>query len=88
MEWALPCTLAVVVAWLAVRLRRVERDLRSLAATTHDAANRALRRHGRDRWRWRETDGVLRRIARETLPYLDLPDLLAGPPDDSSDSEV
>lgn len=87
MEWALPCTLAVV-AWLWVRLRRVESDLRRLATTTHDAANRAVRRHGRDKWRWRQTDWALRRIAREAAPHLDIPDLLAGPPDEPSTGEL
>ncbi len=87
MAWALLCTLGVV-AWLWVRLRRVERDLRRLSVTTHDAANRAMRRHGRDRWRWRQTDWALRVLARETLPHLDIPDLPTGPPDEQSDDEV
>lgn len=84
MLWALPSTLVAVYLWF--RLRRVERDLRRLSVTTHDAANRAIRRHGRDRWRWREADAAIRRLALESLPYLDVPDLLAGPPDDP-DSE-
>lgn len=78
MIWAL-LSVSVVLAW---RLHVVERRLRSIDAAHHDAANRALVREYRNRWRWREADYALRRIASETMPGLDVPDLLAGPPDD------
>lgn len=81
MIWALLFD-SVVVAVLLWRVASLKSALRRLTMTTHDAANRALRRERRDRWRWRETDGLIRRLARESLPYLDVPDLLAGPPDD------
>lgn len=82
MSWALLCVLGVVVAWQAVRLRRVEKDIFRQAVVFHDAANRAMQRHRRERWRWRETTDALRLIARETLPGYYPPDLLRGPPDD------
>lgn len=78
--------LAAVSLSLWLRLRIVERDLRRLIATTHEAGNNAIKRHGRDQWRWRQTDWALRTIARETgLRGLDVPDIVKGPPDDPSD---
>ena len=71
--------LAVYVHW---RFRAVSRELRRMSLVHHEAANRAMRRHGRDRWRWRETDGVLRDIALTVDPFLQIPDLERGPPDD------
>lgn len=78
-------TLGVVVA-LAVyvhrRFRAVAKELRRMSLVHHEAANRAMRRFGRDKWRFRQIDGVLRDIALTVDPFLDIPDLERGPPDD------
>jgi hypothetical protein len=85
MLWAIPSTL--VAAYLWFRLRRVERGLRALSATTHDAANRAMRRHRRDRWRWRETEHALNVVAREAAPGFVVPPIADGPPNDPDSVE-
>jgi hypothetical protein len=82
MEWAGVAILTAIVAYLSLRVRRLERDLRSLHLRWHDAASRAMRRHRRERYFRRQVDGILRIVCRETLPGLDVPDLLEGPPDD------
>lgn len=79
---------AVAIFLLGWRLYLTERRLVRSSLVWHEAANRAMRRYRRDRWRWREADGVIRIIARETLPGLDVPDLLVGPPDDPDSGEV
>ena len=48
----------------------------------HEAVAHMIRRHVRDKWRFREIDGVLRDIALTVDPFLQIPDLESGPPDD------
>lgn len=82
MTWALIALLAAYSGWLHFRLWRFARDLRRLDAMHHEAGNHAIRRHGRDRWRSRETMMALEIIARWTETPIDVPDLVKGPPDD------
>ena len=78
-------TLGVVVA-LAVyvhrRFQRIAKEQRRMSMMHHDAVAHMIRRHVRDKWRFREIDGVLRDIALTVDPFLQIPDLEAGPPDD------
>ncbi len=82
MVWAIAVTSVGASIYLYIRLRRVERDMRSMMMRWHDAAGRAMRRERRDRWRFRHVDGILRLVCHDVLPGLDVPDLLEGPPDD------
>ncbi len=74
-------------AVLAVCLWRVNRKLRRLDATWHDAAGKTMRRHRRDRWRWRETEHALNVVAREAAPGFVVPPIADGPPNDPDSVE-
>lgn len=82
MTWAILGVLSACLVWLFLRIRRIVKDLRRMSQVHHDAANRAMRRHRRDLWRFRETVAALEIIARWTETPLDVPDLVNGPPDD------
>ena len=64
------------------RLKAVAREMRRMSLVHHEAANRAMRRYGRDRWRFREIDAWARHVSYLVDPSLDVPDIEAGPPDD------
>lgn len=82
MTWAILGVLSACLVWLFLRIRRIVQDMRRMSQVHHDAANRAMRRHRRDQWRFRETVTALEIIARWTDTPLDVPDLVNGPPDD------
>jgi len=82
MTWAILGVLSACLAWVFLRIRRIVKDLRRMSQVHHDAANRAMRRHRRDAWRFRETMTALEIIARWNETPLDVPDLVNGPPDD------
>lgn len=82
MTWALIAVLAAHSIYLHLRVRSVARDVRRMGLVWHEAANRAMRRHRRDAWRFREIKSTLGIIADFTESPVDVPDLEAGPPDD------
>lgn len=82
MTWAILGVLSACLAWVFLRIRRIVKDLRRMSQVHHDAANRAMRRHRRDAWRFREIKSTLGIIADFTESPVDIPDLESGPPDD------
>jgi hypothetical protein len=82
MTWAIIGVLSACLVWLFLRIRRIVQDMRRMSQVHHDAANRAMRRHRRDQWRFREIKSTLGIIADFTESPVDIPDLEAGPPDD------
>lgn len=82
MTWAIIGVLTACLVWLFLRIRRIVKDLRRMSQVHHDAANRAMRRHRRDQWRFREIQDCLTHMGILVDPSVDVPDLVNGPPDD------
>ena len=69
-------------AYIHFRVSLFTRELRRMSLVHHEAANRAMRRYGRDKWRFREIDAWARHISYLVDPSVEAPDIENGPPDD------
>ena len=82
MTWAILGVLSACLVWMLLRIRRIVQDLRRMSLVHHDAANRSMRRHRRDAWRFREIDSWARHVSALVDPSIEPPDVENGTPDD------